>query len=192
MNTHHTHFQSDAAECVLQTVCGNERIAKLPMRKGLLTHNCTRSFVSQLTNRRIQSRKDAVICYICIDRIVETKTCDIMRMWKDFHSSSMTNTYHLHSLCHQFMIVLLISLNIMVETFPTSHHCQCSTCLSNYYKEDSNMEHFLLSAVLWKEEYPDCKFSPWYLFTKRSRIVLCVCRVKVCRWRDNERRRFEV
>ncbi len=76
MNIHHRHFQSDAAECVLQTVCGSERTSKLPMHTRLWRNNCTVSSASRLTNSRIQSRKDAVICCICVDRIVEPKTRD--------------------------------------------------------------------------------------------------------------------
>mmetsp|Transcript_26728 Transcript_26728/g.40400 ORF Transcript_26728/g.40400 Transcript_26728/m.40400 type:complete len:169 (-) Transcript_26728:523-1029(-) len=160
MNIRHTHIQSDVAKCVLQTVCGSGRISKLPMHTRLQRNNCTISFVFQLTNSRIQSRKDAVIYCICVDLIGTKKSVNENDENMKYTPHLMhLRRHHLHSLCHQLMIVLLISLNIMIKTFPACYHCQRSTCLSQYDEEDSNMKHSC-TVVLWKEEYSDCKFNP--------------------------------
>ena len=111
MNIRHTHIQSDVAKCVLQTVCGSGRTSKLPMHTRLQRNNCTISFASQLTNSRIQSRKDAVIYCICVDLIFRTK-------------KSVNENDEIHSSSDAFKTISL--------TFPLSPAHDCPSYLVEY------------------------------------------------------------
>lgn len=90
----------------------------------------------------------------------------MMRNLEDTHrpthsifSLCLNITLHLHARCYQDMIILLISLNIMIETLCTGGHGDCSTSLAQNNKDDPHMKN-KLTVVLRKEENSNCKFNP--------------------------------
>ncbi len=66
--------------------------------------------------------------------------------------------YYSHSMCHQYVIVFLIYLNVMVETLAASYHCPRTTYLTGESKKDSYSKY--LRAISTGEEcYPDAKLD---------------------------------
>jgi hypothetical protein len=66
--------------------------------------------------------------------------------------------YYSHSVCHQYVIVFLVYLNVMIETLSASYHCPRTTYLTGEGKQYSYSK-YLRAISIGEECYPDAKLD---------------------------------